>query len=184
MATVPTRSKAARAPITDLPPSDALSILANGPESFAGRKIGILTADGADHTLLRAVQRAATAEGALVELIAPTVGSVKLSDGSVITADQKIGGGPSVLYDAVVVLVDDPGGELLAERPEARDFVAHAHAHCKFIGYTPGSLPLLERAGIRDLDDGCLALERTRDAAAFVEACRALRLWTRVGAAH
>ncbi len=184
MVTLPTRSKAARAPITDLPPSDALSILANGPESFAGRKIGVLTADGADRTLLRAIQRAATAEGALVELIAPTVGSVKLSDGSVITADQKIGGGPSVLYDAVVVLVDDAGGELLAERPEARDFVAHAHAHCKFIGYTSGALPLLERAGIRELDDGCLALERTRDAGAFVEACRALRFWTRVGAAH
>ncbi len=117
-------------------------------------------------------------------MIAPTVGSVTLSDGTVIAADQKLGGGPSVLYDAVVVLVDEPGGELLAERPAARDFVADAHAHCKFIGYTPGALPLLERAGVRDLDDGCLALERTRDAAAFVEACRALRLWTRVGAAH
>ena len=50
MATVPARSEAARAPITDLPPSDALSILANGPESFVGRKIGVLTADGADRT--------------------------------------------------------------------------------------------------------------------------------------
>ncbi|HEY3674329.1 MAG TPA: catalase [Acidimicrobiia bacterium] len=184
MATVPARSKAARAPITDLPPSAALSIVANGPDSFAGRKIGVLTAGGADRALLRALQRAATAEGALVELIAPTVGSVELSDGSVITADQKLGGGPSVVYDAVVVLVDEAGGELLAERPEARDFVAHAHAHCKFIGYTPDALPLFERAGIRELDDGCLALERTRDAAAFVEACRALRLWNRVGAAH
>ena len=112
------------------------------------------------------------------------IGGVQASDGSWIDAQQKINCGPSVLYDAVVVLVDDPGGELLAERPESRDFVAHAHAHCKFIGYTPGSLPLLERAGIRDLDDGCLALERSRDAVAFVEACRALRLWTRVGAAH
>ena len=184
MATVPTRSKPARDPIADLPPSDALSILANGPDSFAGRKIGILTADGADHALLRAVQRAATAEGALVELIAPTVGSVTLSDGSVITADQKLGGGPSVLYDAVVVLVDDAGGELLAERPEARDFVAARARALQVHRLHVRLAPLFERAGVRDLDDGCLALERTRDAAAFVEACRALRLWTRVGAAH
>jgi hypothetical protein len=38
-----------------------------------------------------------------VELIAPTVGSVTTSDGSTISADQKLEGGPSVLYDAVAL---------------------------------------------------------------------------------
>jgi catalase len=32
----------------DLPPSDALSIVKNGPTSFKGRKLGILLSDGAD----------------------------------------------------------------------------------------------------------------------------------------
>ena len=38
----------ARAPITDLPPSPALSIVENGPASFAGRKFGVLITDGTD----------------------------------------------------------------------------------------------------------------------------------------
>jgi catalase len=32
----------------DLPPSDALSILKNGPNQFKGRKLGILLTDGTD----------------------------------------------------------------------------------------------------------------------------------------
>ena len=184
MQTLPGRSKPAVPPITDLPPSDALSITRNGPDSFAGRKIGVLLADGADASLLRALRRAAEAEGALVELIAPAVGGVTLSDGAVFTADQKLGGGPSVLYDAVAVLLDDEGAAVLSERPEAREFVTNAHVHCKFVAYTAGATSLLSRSGIDELDDGYCLLERARDAASFIAACRALRLWTRTGAAH
>jgi catalase len=181
---LPPRSEPAREPITDLPPSPALSIVLNGPDSFAGRKIGVLCADGASAPLLRAVRRAAVSEGAIVEVIAPIVGRLELSDGRTIGADQRLGGGPSVLYDAVVLLVDEAGAATLAGRPEARDFVAHAHAHCKFIGYAPGAETLFAASGVADLDDGCIAIERARDAALFVEACRALRIWSRTGAAH
>jgi len=38
----------AKEPRTDLKPSAALSIVKNGPKSFAGRKVGILVTDGAD----------------------------------------------------------------------------------------------------------------------------------------
>jgi catalase len=49
---LPDPAHAARPTITDLPPSDALSILKNGPLSFKGRKLGILLTDGSDATLL------------------------------------------------------------------------------------------------------------------------------------
>src|SRR5436305_3001094 len=39
---LPEASAPARTPIEDLAPSPALSILKNGPDSFAGRKIGVL----------------------------------------------------------------------------------------------------------------------------------------------
>src|SRR5690606_3770477 len=45
---MPAPSEPARAPITDLPPSTGLSILLNGPDSFAGRKFGVLCTDGTD----------------------------------------------------------------------------------------------------------------------------------------
>ncbi len=37
--------------------------------------------------------------------------------------------------------------ELLQES-SARDFVADAFAHCKFIGYVESALPLFEKSGI------------------------------------
>ena len=57
--------------------------------------------------MLKSLQNAAKKEGALVEIIAPKVGGVTASDGSWIEAAQKIDGGPSVLYDAVVLLPSD-----------------------------------------------------------------------------
>ena len=48
---------------------------------------------------------------------------------------------------------------MLAQEPAARDFVADAFAHCKFIGYVEAALPLFEKAGVPDSrDDGCIAL--------------------------
>jgi len=49
-----------------------------------------------------------------VELVAPAVGGVEASDGHRVPADQKIDGGPSVLYDAVIVLAARDGAEALA----------------------------------------------------------------------
>ena len=83
-----------------------------------------------------------------VELVAPTVGGVRASDGTLVPADQKVDGGPSVLYDAVVVLASKQGTPLLAALPAARDFVADAYAHCKFVGYTGDAAPLFDAAGL------------------------------------
>src|SRR5690606_30898837 len=44
---LPQPAEAHVAPRTDLPPSDALSIVKRGPGTFAGRKLGLLLTDGA-----------------------------------------------------------------------------------------------------------------------------------------
>ena len=70
-------------------------------------------------------------------------------------------GGPSVLFDAVAILASDEGIAELADHPAARDFVADAHAHRKFIAYTAAAAPLLEKAGVADqLDEGYIALDK------------------------
>ena len=94
---------AARETVRGLPASPALSILANGPDSFAGRKVGILVTDGVDAAKLEEVKSAAEQAQVNVELIAPAVGGVDDSDGNHAPAGQKIDGGP-VLYDAVILL--------------------------------------------------------------------------------
>ena len=87
---------------------------------------------------------------------------------------------PSVLYDAVALLPSADGVEVLVQEPTARDFVADAFAHCKFIGYVEAALPLFEKAGVSDSrDDGCIALEGPESCAAFIATCRQLRFWAR-----
>lgn len=176
--TLPEATPAAREPV-DLPPSPALSIVANGPQSLAGRKLGVLVAPGADAGLLADLEAAAGEASMTVELVAPTVVGLTLSDGTERTADQKVDGGPSVLYDVVAVLTSKEGAPDLAEEAAARDFVTDAHAHCKFIGYDPSALPLLEATGLDVLrDDGYVELSDT-GARQFLQTCRPLRHWER-----
>jgi catalase len=116
----------------------------------------------------------------MLKLVAPMVGGIEASDGRWIEADEKIDGGPSVLFDAVVLLPSEQGAAMLAKEPTARDFVADAFAHMKFIGYVDQALPLLKKAGVfEDLDGGCLPLEAVDDAKNFVANCRKLRFWQR-----
>ncbi|MEY2521843.1 MAG: catalase, partial [Ilumatobacteraceae bacterium] len=63
----------------------------------------------------------------------------------------------------------------------AKDFVNDAHAHCKFIGYSPGARALLDAAGLTDLaDSGYVTLDAKKSTATnFIKTCRQLRFWDR-----
>ena len=167
-------------PRSDLKPSKALSIVENGPSSFAGRKVGILVTDGSDAGIFNAITASLDAEGATWEVIAPAIGGVKASDGTRIAAQQKIGGGPSVLYDAVAVLPSEEGCGGLLKNAAAKDFVSDAFAHLKFVAYTEAARPLFAIAGIAaEMDEGFILMAADTDAGAFVSACRELRNWER-----
>ncbi len=177
---LPDPAVAARKPISDLPASDRLSIVKNGPQSFKGRKLGILLSDGADAAVFRALLKAVDAEGAVYEVIAPKIAGVTLSDGVTVAAKHKIDGGPSVLFDAVAILLSTEGGELLSGDAAAKDFATDAFAHCKYLGFSAEAQPIFVKAGlVGDLDEACLPLTKAADAKAFIEACRSLRYWPR-----
>jgi catalase len=177
---LPDPAPAARPTMTDLPPSAALGMVANAPDSFAGRKLGIVLADGSDAKVLHALTKAVADEGAVCDLIGPSVAAITLSDGKMVMPKHRIDGAPSVLFDAVAIVVCADGGALLAQQPAARDFVADAHAHCKYIGLSADAEPLLDKAGVSgDLDIACLPLDRPDEAATFIAAARALRYWDR-----
>jgi catalase len=171
-AAVPTRQ--------DLEATPSLSIIEKGPQRFEGRKLGILVTDGTDAALVKALKAALDKAGATFEIIAPKVGGAKASDGSWIEADQMIDGGPSVLYDAVALLPAEDEIDDLVKESTARDFVADAFAHCKFIGYVEAAMPLLEKAGIAgDLDEGCIPFAGPKDVSAFIGNLGKLRVWAR-----
>lgn len=179
--TTPKPAEPARSPRTDLKALRSLSISLNPPASFEGRKVGVIVSDGVNAELLKALRQMLVEEGASLEVVAPKIGGVEASDGEWVEAHQTISGGPSVLYDAVMLMVSDEATVELANDPAARDFVADAFAHAKFIAYLPSVLPLLKATlGDRDLDAGFVRIERAKDVTKFVEDCRRLRFWERM----
>lgn len=168
------------AAIIELEPAESLSILKNPPDSIRGRKLGIFVMDGCDMKLLRALQSSAEDAGVNVELIAPSVGGFECSEGMRHEADEKIDGGPSVLYDFVAVLAAEASVDKMCSHTPAKDFVSDAFAHCKFIAYTSSAARLMNAAGVSDFDDqGLQCLENPDDAVAYFECCRAIRHWAR-----
>ena len=150
------------APVKTMPPSPALSILAKAVPSLQGRKVGALVSDGTDGTLVNDLRAALAKAGALLELIAPTVGGVMTAQGDLLPADHKIDGGPSVLFDAVAVLPSAEGGAQLALEAAAVNFVRDAFGHLKVIAYLPTAAPLFVKGGLSDAtpdsDPGLVAL--------------------------
>ncbi len=177
---MPAANPAASEPILDLPDSPALSILRNPPESLVGRKIGALITDGTNAGIVAKLADALHAEGATLELVAPKVGGAMMSDGKLLPADQKIDGGPSVLFDAVVILASAAGAAGLAGDAATKDFISDAFAHCKFIGFVESAVPLLEGAGVAaDADAGIVALNGRNGVGRFVKTCHDGRFWDR-----
>lgn len=177
---MPKAADAAMPTRQDLEPAPSLSIVERGPQRFEGRKLGILITDGVDAKLLEGLTAAITKEKAVFELIAPKVGGVKASDGSWIEVHHMVDGGPSVLFDAVALLTSAAAMDDLVKEATARDFVADAFQHCKFIGYDQSAMPLLEKAGIADaLDEGVIALPGEEGLGGFVSSLGKLRVWGR-----
>lgn len=111
---------------------------------------------------------------------APKIAGATLSDGTTVAAKHKIDGAPSVLFDAVAILVSTEGAALLSLDASAKDFAADAFAHCKYIGNSAEAEAIFAKAGIADdLDEVCLALGKAADAKTLIEACRSLRYWPR-----
>jgi catalase len=167
---------------TDLPESPALSIVRNGPDSFAGRRVGALVSDGSDAKVLTALRDALEAEGAELMLVGPRRSGVTDSAGNELPIDETVDGGPSVLFDAVAIVLSSNGASQMASKPTAKDFVTDAHAHCKFVAVGPNADTLFTAAGITSdmQDDGYLPLTASKKSVnGFVSACRGLRHWPR-----
>jgi catalase len=143
-------------------------------DTLAGRSVGILIADGSDGTAIEDVRRAATAAGARVKLIAPKVGAIALEDGSMLASDGQLAGTPSVMFDAVAIILSGSGAEALAKEAAAIDFVRDAFGHLKAIAADSGGQRLLASALV-EIDGGVCSASDTK---AFIAAAKT-RQWNR-----
>ncbi|ARU32103.1 catalase HPII [Sulfuriferula sp. AH1] len=162
------------APILKLPPSPALRTIGKMKDTLMGRVIGILVADGSDAAAVSKLKKAATDAGATVRIVALKVGGAKLADGSMLAADGQLAGTPSVLFDAVGVILSDEGAKTLAGEAAAIDFIRDAYGHLKAIVFDKGGQALVKMANIK-ADAGVVAAS---DIDAFIAAAKT-RQWAR-----
>ena len=138
------------APVLDMDPSPALRIIGGALEfeTLEGRKVGVLVADGSDAAEVNGVVKAVTKAGGKAMIIAPKIGGAKLSDGSLLPADGQLAGTPSVMVDAITVVLSEEGCALLLKEAAAVQFVMDAFGHLKAIGASAAAQPLLDKAGV------------------------------------
>ncbi len=145
------------APVQDLAVSPALQIIGKMKDTLEGRMVGILIADGSDKKSIDAISKRVAAEKATVKIIAPKVGNIKLADGSLLKADGQLAGTPSVMFDAVAVILSTDAAAMLGKEAAAIDFVRDAYGHLKAIGIDEGGQALLQTAGV-DPDAGVIEI--------------------------
>ncbi|RJF95091.1 catalase [Noviherbaspirillum saxi] len=173
LGTLPKPAEAA-APVQDFDQSPALQIIGRMKDTLEGRAIGILIADGSDGAIVSDIIKVAAEAGAKVKVVAPKVGGAKLADGTMMEADGQLAGTPSVMFDAIAVVLSDEGVKLLSKESAAIDFVRHAFGHLKAIAADQGGRSLLEQANI-EKDKGVLD---AKDMKGFIAAAKT-RQWER-----
>jgi catalase len=154
---LPAASKSA-APVQDLEPSPKLSIVSNMKKTLEGRAVGVLIADGSDESVLDQLKKSVEKAGGIVKVIAPKVGKVKLKDGSEVKADGQLAGTPSVMVDAIALVLSKEGTQMLLKESAAVQFVMDAFGHLKAIGHTAEAQPLLDKAGVEP-DAGVVSVQ-------------------------
>jgi catalase len=125
--------------------SPALS-QANQPCSPKGRRIAVLIADGFESADLAALSKAASSQGALVELVSTRVGKIKDSGGKLHMAPFSIYTVDSVLFDALYLVDGVKSVENLSLHINALRFLQNAYVHCKPVGISGSACELLKLA--------------------------------------
>lgn len=171
---LPEPSKSAVEP-RDMDPSPALRLIAKYPATLKGRAVGILVTNQADGALISALKTAVESAGGAVKLIAPKIGGITLKDGTTLKVHGQLAGTPSVLFDAVALVVSKEGCTQLLKEAAAIDFIRDAFGHLKAIGFSDQAQPLLDKAGVQP-DAGIVAL--LKNAGSFV-ALASTRQWER-----
>ena len=153
---LPAASKPAKPPV-DMKVSDALSIVKQGDVPMTGRKVGLLFDEGSDKAAIDALKASIEKAGGSVFTVAPKVGGLKVKGGT-LKADGQLAGSPSVLFDAVALVLAPEAAAKLTKEGAAVQFVMDAFAHVKTIGHDAGAKALLDKAGVVP-DAGVISLE-------------------------
>ncbi|WP_299251214.1 catalase [uncultured Cytophaga sp.] len=162
--------------------SNALSMIKNPTvtDSIKTKQVAFICADGVHNPSVVSYKNALEKKGAVVKIIAPNLGFLKLEDGKKLKVDQSLLIASSVLFDAVFI-PSGKGINALKENKEVAEFITDAFKHCKVIGGEEEgaaliqSIQIIKEAG-KKLDEGVVL---NKDTTAFIKALGKHRFWER-----
>lgn len=162
--------------------SEALSMKNTVKDTIKSRKIGFIAANGADGTAFNALKTKLEAEGAKVELIAPSLAPVKTTDGSLIPK-HSLTSTASVCFDALYISAGEKSAQELMG-PENKHlslrFINEAYKHCKAIYFGNGTDILYDNSNIamKQHEDPAVVIEKDGGSdEQFIKAVAAHRVW-------
>ena len=164
--------------------SEALSMANTPKNTIKTRHVAILAAEGVNEAALEEVKQALERQGAVTQLIAPRLGSIKGQKNKMLPVDQSLLIAASVLFDAVYIPGGAPGIAILKDLPDATAFIREAYLHAKPVAADGEGVELVDAAltGLTIPGDKGLILQKdpkARVADAFIKAIAQHRFWER-----
>ena len=148
------------------------------PGTPATRKVAILAADGVNGDEVTGIQSALQEAGAMVEVVAPHLGTIQSAAGDAIPVNQSLLTTASVLYDAVYVPGGADSASALQGNGDALHFIQEAFKHYKPLAASSEGADFFQAAGIAN-EPGVVVGEGTAIANNFLEAIGQHRFWDR-----
>jgi catalase len=161
----PAMPLASNSPPPVYPPSPALSLLFRpGSTGIGTRRIAIIISEGSDETVINNLYKDFINEGAVPRLVGARLGKIISANGKAIDIEITLEAGPSVLYDAVVIVQSESSPQPLQDNADALDFIRQQYRHCKPIYAIGGGAQVVAAAGVPlTLPDG------TNDSAIIID---------------
>ncbi|RZJ49772.1 MAG: catalase [Chryseobacterium sp.] len=116
--------------------SEALSMKNTVKDTIKSRVIGFIMADGVNTQAVKSLKSKLESEGAVVQVVAPSVAPVKADDGSKFEPKHSITSVASVSFDALYICSGEKSVKELMHperKPVVTEFINEAYKHCKAI---------------------------------------------------
>lgn len=116
--------------------SEALSMKNTVKDTIESRVIGFIMADGVNTQSVKTLKNKLETEGAVVQVIAPSVAPVKADDGTKFEPKHSITSTASVSFDALYICAGEKSAKELMHperKPIITEFINEAYKHCKAI---------------------------------------------------
>ncbi|CAA7196884.1 catalase [Chryseobacterium potabilaquae] len=163
--------------------SDALSMKNTVKDTIKGRKIGFIMTHGAHGKMVNDLKNKLETEGASVEIIAPSLGAVKMDDGSLLVPKHSLTSTASVCFDAICIVAGEDSVKGLLH-PEHQHLVLHfineAYKHCKAIYFGKATEPLYMKSNVSlktHIDPAIVVPEDENTSDKFIDAIAKHRVW-------